>query len=45
MRADIIHVIANGEVVESGSHEQLLSCGGLYAQSWTEQTRAPEASR
>ncbi len=40
MRADVIHVIADGAVVESGSHEELLSHGGLYAQSWTEQTRS-----
>jgi ATP-binding cassette subfamily B protein len=37
MRADIIHVMANGRVVESGGHEQLLALGGLYAQSWAAQ--------
>lgn len=37
MRADIIHVIADGQIVESGSHEQLLRRGGLYAQSWEAQ--------
>jgi len=34
MRADEIHVIAGGRVAESGSHEELLRRGGLYAQSW-----------
>jgi len=34
MRADEIHVIAGGQVAESGSHEELLRRGGLYAQSW-----------
>ena len=34
MRADVVHVMANGHVVESGDHEQLLARGGLYAQSW-----------
>jgi ATP-binding cassette subfamily B protein len=37
MRADIIHVMRNGQIAESGNHEQLLSQGGLYAQSWTAQ--------
>jgi ATP-binding cassette, subfamily B, bacterial len=37
MRADVIHVMVNGRVVESGSHEDLLARGGLYAQSWTSQ--------
>lgn len=40
MRADIIHVMRNGEIVESGSHNELLAQGGLYAQSWTAQTQA-----
>lgn len=34
LRADVVHVMANGQVVESGGHEQLLARGGLYAQSW-----------
>ena len=37
MRADEIHVFFGGRVVESGSHEELLRCGGLYAQSWARQ--------
>jgi len=37
MRADEIHVIAEGRVAESGSHEELLRKGGLYAQSWARQ--------
>jgi ATP-binding cassette subfamily B protein len=38
MRADVIHVVADGAVVESGSHSELIAAGGLYAQSWQEQT-------
>ena len=37
MRADIIHVMRNGQIVESGNHDELLAKGGLYAQSWTTQ--------
>ena len=39
-RADVIHVIDNGQIVESGSHDELLARGGLYAQSWTAQMQA-----
>jgi len=37
MRADIIFVMAEGQIVESGSHEELIRRGGLYAQSWERQ--------
>lgn len=37
MRADIIHVMRSGQIVESGSHEQLLKENGLYATSWRSQ--------
>jgi ATP-binding cassette subfamily B protein len=40
MRADIIHVMHEGQIVESGSHAELLACGGRYARSWTAQTQA-----
>lgn len=40
MQADMIHVMDRGQVVESGSHADLMAQGGLYAQSWRAQMRA-----
>jgi ATP-binding cassette subfamily B protein len=40
MRADIIHVMKEGRIVESGKHADLISLGGLYARSWTAQMQA-----
>jgi ATP-binding cassette, subfamily B, bacterial len=40
MRADVIHVVVDGRIVESGSHEMLVARGGLYARSWAAQTAA-----
>ncbi|MBI4913931.1 MAG: ABC transporter ATP-binding protein/permease [Acidobacteria bacterium] len=37
MQADRIHVMARGRIVEEGSHAELLSQGGAYAQSWQRQ--------
>jgi ATP-binding cassette subfamily B protein len=40
MQADMIHVMDRGQIVESGSHADLMAQGGLYAQSWRAQMRA-----
>ena len=40
MQADVIHVMDNGQIVESGSHGELLQLEGVYAQSWNEQMQA-----
>ena len=37
--ADVIHVMDQGRMVESGTHEELLALGGRYASSWTAQTQ------
>jgi ATP-binding cassette, subfamily B, bacterial len=40
MRADIIHVMRDGQIVESGTHLELLARQGFYAQSWKAQMQA-----
>ena len=40
MHADIIHVMHEGQIVESGSHARLIEQNGLYAESWTRQMAA-----
>ncbi|OLE41521.1 MAG: multidrug ABC transporter ATP-binding protein, partial [Cyanobacteria bacterium 13_1_40CM_2_61_4] len=40
MRADVIHVMKSGQIVESGNHQGLLARRGLYAQSWTAQVES-----
>ena len=37
MHADVIHVMDQGRIVESGSHQRLLEQSGLYAESWARQ--------
>jgi ATP-binding cassette subfamily B protein len=39
MHADMIHVLDQGRVVESGTHAELVGRGGVYASSWTAQMR------
>ncbi|MCL2285020.1 MAG: ABC transporter ATP-binding protein/permease [Firmicutes bacterium] len=38
--ADLILVLESGEIIERGTHQQLLSKGGYYAQMYTEQKGA-----
>ena len=37
-QADKIYVMEAGKIIESGSHAELLSLGGRYAQAWHSQT-------
>ena len=39
MQADIIHVMAGGRIIESGTHQELLKYNGKYALSWRQQMR------
>ena len=36
--ADVIHVIERGAIVESGTHDELVAAGGMYAALWRVQT-------
>lgn len=38
-QADLIYVMEKGEIVESGSHDELLASDGLYAESWHAQMK------
>jgi ABC-type multidrug transport system ATPase subunit len=37
MNADLIFVVANGQVIEQGSHEELVAKNGKYAELWSKQ--------
>jgi ATP-binding cassette subfamily B protein len=39
LAADLILVMDRGQIVESGTHEQLLATGGLYSQLYETQFR------
>ena len=40
MKADMIHVMDHGTIIESGSHRDLLNLGGRYAEAWQAQMEA-----
>lgn len=39
MRTDLIHVMREGQIIESGDHHELLARDGEYARSWRQQQR------
>jgi ATP-binding cassette subfamily B protein len=41
--ADIILVMKDGDIVETGTHEELLEKGGFYSDLWTSQFVNAEA--
>nr|MDQ3280142.1 ABC transporter ATP-binding protein/permease [Acidobacteriota bacterium] len=41
--ADRIHVLERGQIVDTGTHAELLARGGLYARMWREQSEVAEA--
>jgi ATP-binding cassette subfamily B protein len=43
MHADVIHVLDEGRIVESGSHYELLGRNGRYAESWFRQVDVAES--
>lgn len=44
MQADVIHVMQEGCVVESGTHRELVALGGRYATSWRTQMRETDSA-
>lgn len=38
----MIHVMQEGEMIETGNHNALLAQNGLYAESWRSQTQATQ---
>lgn len=45
MQADVIHVMDEGRLLESGTHEELVARGGHYASSWSAQIREEQETR
>jgi ABC-type multidrug transport system fused ATPase/permease subunit len=45
MHAERIYVLAEGRIVEGGTHQELLARGGLYAESWLAQSQAVPSQR
>ena len=40
MRADVIHVMEHGRIIESGNHQELVAANGPYATSWKAQMQS-----
>ena len=44
MQADIIHVVQDGEIIESGTHTELIQLDGKYSRSWSTQMERASGS-
>ena len=42
VNVDCIYVVDNGEIIESGTHQELLIKNGLYAQMWHQYCQSVE---
>ncbi|CEQ40192.1 SPOSA6832_01774, partial [Sporobolomyces salmonicolor] len=42
---DVIHVLNEGVIAESGSHTELLAKGGIYAELWQKQSEAQDSAQ
>jgi ATP-binding cassette subfamily B protein len=40
LRADVVHVMERGRIIESGSPDELIARGGRFAQSWATQMQS-----
>ena len=38
--ADCIYVLSGGKIAESGTHDALISAGGIYSRMWSEYNRS-----
>jgi len=44
MRADVIHVMDHGRIVEAGTHAELMAQSGRYAESWNAQVNTEKTA-
>ena len=45
LRADCIHVMSQGNIIESGTHAELLALDGAYARAWRSQVEEKVISK
>ena len=45
LKADMIVVMDEGKIVESGTHEELVEAGGMYAEMYKKQFKIKEENK